>query len=170
MMATYVGAGCVPEPSPGTGRMDTFGGTTPNGFGGTGAAFGFPMQPHLAILSLGINDCNNAGSRPTTPPHSSKLIQAAPPRPAERLGPAAHRLQPGSQQLRQHLELRPGRLGRSGWQLMYQYAQIYNCAVLNTHAKWGEYPNTQGFLSNAANVHPLDAGHADILSDLLKLL
>ena len=55
-------------------------------------------------------------------------------------------------------------------QLIYQLATAYNCAVLNTHAKWGEYPNTAGFLTNAGNVHPTDAGHADIAADLLKVL
>jgi hypothetical protein len=45
-------------------------------------------------------------------------------------------------------------------------AQLYNCAVLNTHAQWGQRAVGLGFLTSN-NPHPTDAGHTDIFNRLV---
>jgi lysophospholipase L1-like esterase len=151
-------------------RLEVLAGLTPSGGGGVGTAFGYPMQPHLTIFELGINDCQNA------------MIQADYATALRRLIQSCRKGRPNAS-IMLHIVCNPDAnvsdntsnvFAPGNWpnwmQLMIQYAQMYNCAVLNTHAKWGETPVASGFLSNAANVHPLDAGHADIAADLLKIL
>jgi hypothetical protein len=153
-----------------TTRLETLAGLTPSGGGGTGTAFGFPQQPHLFIFELGVNDCANARNQTDYATALRRMIQAV------RKGrPNASILlhticNPDAAVSDNTSNLfAPGNW--PGWMLLHQqYAQMYNCAILNTHAKWGEYPNTSGFLTNAGNVHPTDAGQQDIANDLLKIL
>jgi len=131
--------------------------------------FGFPTQPHLAIVELGINDCQaNYG-----------VIQFR-------------------SALRRFVDaLRRGRDGCSvlfvicpnpdnattdttveytraeSWSMyadqIYGVAAEMNCAVFNIHADWLPTSVTQGFTA-ANDPHPTDTGHqaiADALSPLI---
>lgn len=169
-MATMAGDYVTSSVGPNAQRFEVLAGLTPSGGGGTGTAFGFPMQPHLTICELGINDCAGAQSLTDYATALRRLIQSC------RKG------RPNAS-IMFHVICNPDAnvsdntsnlFAPGNWPswilLMQQYAEMYCCAVLNTHAKWGEYPNTSGFLSNAANAHPLDAGHQDIANDLLRVL
>lgn len=52
---------------------------------------------------------------------------------------------------------------------IYEVAAAFNAAVLDLDAKWGATPFAQGFMLNN-NVHPTDAGHADIALDLASMI
>lgn len=131
--------------------------------------FGFPTQPHLAIIELGINDAQaNVG-----------LVQF-------RLA------------LRKLCDsLRRGRDGCSilflicpnptttdsdvtfqftraeSWSLyadqIYGIAEEYQCAVLNLHADWMSTPATQGLIG-ASDPHPTDLGHQTIADALASVI
>jgi GDSL-like Lipase/Acylhydrolase family len=131
--------------------------------------FGFPTQPHLAIIALGVNDCNAALSAANFESVLRRIIQS---------------IRRGQQNasILFHIVCNPDPDSSdctSGFQganwntytnLFMDYAQRYNCAVLNTHAKWGETPVANGMLTVPNNVHPTIAGHADIATDLLGVL
>jgi hypothetical protein len=169
-MATLTNDYVTGSIGPNAQRFEVLAGITPSGGGGVGTAFGFPMQPHLLILELGINDC--AGTQNGTDyqtalrrlfqavrkgrPNASILIHAICNPDANVSDNTSNLFLPANW---------PAWVGP-----MYSFAQMYNCAVLNTHAKWGETPVANGFMSVAANAHPLDAGHQDIANDLLKVL
>ena len=166
MANDYVTGSVGPNPQ----RLEVLAGLTPSGGGGSGTSFGFPMQPHLLIFELGLNDCNGANSVADFGTAIRRMVQAC-------------RKGRSNASIIFHIVCNPDSnisdntsnlFAPGNWpnytQVMNQYAQLYNCAILNTHAKWGEYPNTLGFLTNAANAHPTDAGHADIASTLLGIL
>jgi GDSL-like Lipase/Acylhydrolase family len=168
MAGDYVTTGQVPA-TPFT-RLEFLSGCTPQGGGGTGTAFGFPMQPHLLIFELGVNDCAGSNNQTDFQTALRRMIQAL------RKG------RPNASILF-HLICNPDTnvsdntsnlFVPANWyqwmEMMIQFAGIYNCAFLNTHAKWGETPVASGFQTIAANVHPTDAGQADIAADLLKIL
>jgi len=52
---------------------------------------------------------------------------------------------------------------------IYNVARYHGCAVLNTNWRWGQTPFAQGFLPNN-DIHPKDAGHADIANILATVL
>jgi hypothetical protein len=153
-----------------TNRLEQLAGLVPQGGGGVGRTFGYPQQPHLLVLELGINDNNTGVAQATIFSALRRTIQAV------RAGRAGA-------SILLHVVCNPDAelsdntsnlFTPANWPTfvgyLYQFAQAYNCAVLNTHAKWGETPVAQGFMTVAGNVHPIDAGHADIAGDLLKVL
>ena len=165
----YVNSTNTSDPWPTEDRILLFSGVNPQGpypitVGNT--VFGFPTQPHLAIIEFGINDCTNQISIGTFQgilrrfilslrrgqPNASIII-LAPSFPDNVYSDVTS----GSSQY------------VSNWDFflmaMYQMAQAYNCAFVNIDQKWGGYGYTKGFqLVN--NLHPTDAGHADIANVL----
>lgn len=124
----------------------------------------FPIGCHLAILAMGINDC--AGSN--IGPLSFRAVWAA-------VITALRRAQPHCSILLLipcnpdplYTDLPTGLYfaNSAQWPLyiaaIYELAHTFGCAVANIHARWGETPSAQGFMSGN-NPHPNDAGNADI--------
>jgi hypothetical protein len=133
--------------------------------------FGFPTQPHLAIIALGLND--------TTQQLSLSLYEYG-------LADMCEALRGGRQNasiliLGQsspdtiHSDVTTG-LSNTFNQTWRHYlaaqervAHAYNCAWVNIHAKWGDSGAALGFQA-VAQQHPNDNGHADIAAVLGALI
>jgi hypothetical protein len=155
----------------GTGDMPTL--LQGKAAGNTG--FGFPTQPHLAIIALGLNDANIsaggyafgvAGYEHT----ARRLIQAL------RRGVTGCSIvflaysNPSSQ----NSDLTSGYFaGQQNYHMyvaaMERMAKAYGCVFVNIEAKWGETPVGQGYLTDGG-AHPNDVGHADIGAVLSSFL
>jgi hypothetical protein len=150
-------------------RLELYAGQNPNNNTNTTYTYGYPTQPHCTIVELGLNDCNQGATQANWEIALRRLIQ----------GLRAGR---SKASILFHLTCNPDTdisdntagFVPANWPVftssVYKFAQLYNCAILNTHAKWGENPVGAGLMSVAANVHPLDAGHQDIANDLLSIL
>ena len=123
---------------------------------------GFPFAPSLVLIGLGINDCQSQygvlGLRNTL----------------ERLCRALRRGSPNCSLLflvhsnpdPVSSDITSGNFANSkSWGLyataIADVARVWNGAVANIHAKWGDSGVAQGFQS-ANQPHPTNAGHADI--------
>jgi hypothetical protein len=131
--------------------------------------FGFPVQPHLAIVELGINDCANSngpvqfarGLRRICDSirygrDNASIIFLICPNPAIATSDSLSEFT--------HAE---------SWSVyldqIYFIAAAYQCAVFNVHADWMSTPVAQGWTA-ATDAHPTDAGHqaiADVLATLV---
>lgn len=135
--------------------------------GGT-TGYGFPAQPHLAIIELSVNDCTNAVTQTNYQSGLRRLIQA---------------LRRGSTDCSIIL-LAPcypdgvnsdANVGGAPTTYinylayMEQMARSYNCAMLNVHSRWGEIPFGSGLLT-ASDIHPTDSGHQDIANFVYAVL
>ena len=146
------------------------------GYGATTTGFGFPTQPSLAIVELGINDCANAGS------HAGGCGPTQYRRVLTRLVQAFRRGVPNCSVLilgasnpdGVSSDVTSGLFGNPhSWNLylaaMKDVGATYGCAFVDIHAKWGETGVAQGF--QAANQpHPTDAGQADIAAVLAEIV
>jgi lysophospholipase L1-like esterase len=134
--------------------------------------FGFPAQPDLAIIALGINDCQN-----NTASFSLQGYQGA----MRRLCDSIRRGVPNASILfvahnnpsGGNSDVTAPFFNARSWpdyiDRMLNISIDYNCALVNMHAKWGVTGVAQGF-QTATNPHPTDTGHADIASILDSIL
>lgn len=131
--------------------------------------FGFPTQPHLAIIQLGINDCQD----------SFGLVQF---RSALRRFCDAFRRGRDNASILFIICANPVPSSTDAtaqwtraesWSLyasqMYEIAAEYQCAVANFHADWMATPVAQGLIT-AADPHPTTAGHQAIANVLTSVL
>lgn len=134
--------------------------------------FGFPLQPHLAIVELGINDMVSATVGLATYRATMRRIiegiqrgRSNPPASVLLLAPMVPNGASSDSASATNYSM--------NWNLFVgvqrELAEELNCAFLNVHARWGQTGVTQGYIG-AANVHPTDAGHADIASALSAIL
>jgi hypothetical protein len=166
--ATDYVAGTIAQNGP-TDRIKLLGGVSPQGDAGTYTSpFGYPTQPHLGIFAMGANDCNNGKSGGDWATAIKRFIQAC-----RRGVPNASVLllvvcNPDSESS-DGTGFQPGNWF-SYWNVCGQFPALYNVAVASVHARWGETPVANGFLTGPNTVHPTDAGHADIANFLLPVL
>jgi hypothetical protein len=157
--------------APGTGAVA---GTVNTGW--SYGAFGFPLGADLAIVQFSINDCVQAGNstnyaadsytramvriiqamRRANPNCSVVIVVASYPDPytSDTMLPA---INTGSNYYSQFVIA------------AYGVAQMLQCALVNIHGKWGETSNAQNFIYQN-DVHPTQAGHADIAASILSIL
>lgn len=134
--------------------------------------YGGPTQPALAIIALGINDCQSSFG--FGPWEFYEVLR--------RLITAFRRGSPGCSILiigysnpdSVYCDLSSGLFTNpQHWPLyldaMARASAAYRCAFVNIHAKWGATPVAQGFMTNGS-AHPNDAGHADIANVLTPIL
>ena len=148
-------------------RIRLYKGVSPQSDAGAGNSFGFPLNPHLVILGLHINDwVNNKGwdLESTTLSRFIRALQAGPNAPSIAFaikcmpdGNTSDCAYPWHNNI--DLYKRP----------MYILAAQYGCAVVDIDKKWGATPVAKGFLP-AADLHPLAAGHSDIAAVLASIL
>lgn len=140
---------------------------------GKGAAttgFGFPHQPALIIIGMGINDLQSN--------YPLKAFEAC----LRRMIQALRRGYPGCSIIykfdanpdQTSSDMTSGWFTNSDnwvqfWEVVQRVCYMFNVAILNVHAKWGATPVAQGFVT-ASNGHPTTAGHADIANTLLTIL
>lgn len=131
--------------------------------------FGFPAQPHLAIIALGINDLSGMYGADIFEHALSRLVSAfrrgradcsivimAMSNPDGVSSDVTSNLFPNSISWPQYVRI------------MQSVAKTFGCAFIDVHGKWGELGVSSGFqVSN--NAHPTDLGHSDI-TNLLKVL
>lgn len=140
---------------------------------GNGAAttgFGFPTQPNLAIIELGINDCSIAQTTALYFDGLRRMVQAL------RRGNANCSiiiLAPCNPDT-VNSDQTSGNFTNSAnyaqfLQQMRMIADLYNCAFVNIHAAWGETPVTQAFMGSG-QPHPNDAGHANIAAYIESII
>jgi lysophospholipase L1-like esterase len=141
--------------------------------GASPTGFGFPGQPDLAIIALGINDCVGGG----VTGFALEGYQGA----LRRICQALRRgnancsilFMANSNPDGDNSELTTGFSNAISWPMyvdrMLNIAIDYNAALVNFHSKWGELGVTNGF-QTAADPHPTDAGHADIDTTLSAIL
>lgn len=142
--------------------------------------FGFPTQPHLAIIELGGNDTADPGVVGTASGAGPEQFYHG----MRRLIDALRRGRSGCSIVFVATSI-PGPDSNScdfngtsvdnptNWpmylRVMDHVAHEYNCAFVNIHAKWGENPLSMGFCT-ATDFHATDAGHADIAALLAQIL
>lgn len=125
--------------------------------------FGFPTQPDLAFIGFGINDCTASQTITSYNNIIRRFIQAL------RRGKENCSIILFGPSFPDNVnsDVTSGSTNSANWHnylmAMFEMAAAYNCAFVNIHAKWGEYGYTNGFQA-VNNLHPLDAGHADIAS------
>lgn len=151
-------------------RIELIQGKTPGNDATTNTGWGFPHQPDLLLLELGINDCAAATSLTNYHTQLDRFCQAA-----RRGAPDASLLflvpwfGNGLS-----TDVAPGQANASAWAqyvgVITQLAQAYSAALVNIHARWGATPLAQGLCAAATDLHPTDAGHADIAQTLLSIL
>jgi lysophospholipase L1-like esterase len=140
--------------------------------GATLTGFGFPAQPDLAIIGLGINDCRNIGSGYALEGYQAGLRMICQ---AVRRGNANASILfvAFSNPDGDNSDVTSPFANSIQWPLyidrMLNIAIDYNAAMVNLHAKWGELGVASGY-QVATDPHPTDAGHADIASVLGAIL
>ncbi len=136
-------------------------------------AFGFPTQPHLAIIGMGVNDLAFNYSAANVTNYEITL---------KRLVRAIKRGQPKTS-IVLFVEYMPDVYASDGgsfasgnslyWHqyvdAIYNVAIAENCAVVNNDRRWQPFAVTNGFV-NANDVHPTDLGNADELGPFLGIL
>lgn len=142
--------------------------------GGSWGTIGFPAEPDLLVLDLGVNDLNLTGAG--TQKYGPDLV-------ADRLRQIvrhARRARPCSVVIvGVHVPDGVTTDGASyfnwpeAWpsylRQMHRVAIDQGCAFVNLQARWGETPVAKGFTASN-NAHPLDPGHADIAAVLKEIL
>ncbi|GEM_PF-2005469 len=140
-------------------------------FAGGATGFGFPTQPSLAIIALGVNDCQNPDRGVAQYAHGlRRLVQAF----RRGVDNASILLLAPSNPDGVSSDVTGGLFANSdNWHLylaaMVQIARSYGCALLSLHGKWGELGVAKG-VQTATNPHPTDAGHQDIADTLAAIL
>lgn len=128
---------------------------------GSTYTFGFPMQPHLAFISYGVNDCTNLRTPASFKRINERFIQAL------RLGQSNCSIvfvincMPDTSVSDVTSGVTNGKYWNNYITVMRELAVQYSCAFVNINSKWGLTPFGQGFMNNN-DVHPKDDGHADI--------
>lgn len=132
--------------------------------------FGFPTQPHLALIELGINDNNGANGLDNFEYSMQAIIDA---------------YRSGRQNTSLLIACASNPSGISSdvttafstfspfyskqVQLQRQMADAYNCAFVNFHADWGGTGVARGY-QGAAQIHPTDSGHLYMANAVLGII
>lgn len=140
------------------------------------SGFGFPTQPALAIIQFNINDIVNGTTETNFKEGYRRLIHAL------RYGykncsilfhiPWLADGDVASSTIVTSTDYTAGQYPtyRDMIRWIYELAFAYKCAILNTHAKWGVIPVTDGNVHSATDIHPTDQGYADVANDLNTIL
>lgn len=131
--------------------------------------FGFPTQPHLAIIELGIVDCFTGVGLTQYRLGLRKLCDAI--RRGRDNASIMFVIMPNGNQ---NTSDQTSPFARSEmWSLycdhVYSIAQEYQCAVVNFHADWMSTPVAQGF-TTTTDPHPTDLGHQTIANTLIQTI
>jgi hypothetical protein len=149
-------------------RVGLHTGKSPQSDSGSGGnAFGFPFGANLLIMDLGLVDALSTDNEQSFIQSMAGLIEA-------------YRRGNSNCSVILHVPYFPGTSSDVSWgsnqglygqyvRNVYALARLYNCAVVNTHARWGMTPYAAGYLPNN-DVHPTDAGHAAIAGDFASIL
>ncbi len=134
--------------------------------------FGFPGQPSLAIIGLGINDCQSstAGGVAGYEGMLRRFCQAF----RRGVSNCSILFLVMSNPDAVNSDQTSGHFSNSqDWHLytsaVYRIAQMFNTGVFNVHAKWSGKPVGYGFM-DAGNCHPNNSGHSDIATVLATIL
>lgn len=121
--------------------------------------FGFPSQPHLAILAFGVNDAQVSVNEATFKQDISRYIQAF-----RRGRDDCSILIIASDYPTQSHDVTPS-VAINSWPsyvvLLESVAASYGCGFASVVGRWSARSFAKGF-TTATNQHPIDAGHADI--------
>lgn len=138
----------------------------------TATGFGFPTQPHLLIIEGGINDCNGSATLANYEAALRRLIQAAKRGQANCSVLILLPCFPDSVNSDGSWSLMTNATVAATWtdflDIARRVARAWRCGFADVHSRWGETPYGSGFLP-ATDVHPTDAGYADIYSLLTGL-
>lgn len=156
------------------GLFQGYQGTTANPTSLTG--FGFPTAPSLAILNNMINDTTNSATETNFKTGYVRLIQSL------RRGTKncsilfvipwlADANTPGSSLVAANeFTGTQYQTYRDTIKWIYDLAKVFNCGVINIHAKWGEIPIADGNVHSVTDIHPTDQGYADMGAQLNSIL
>lgn len=143
-------------------------GVTPQTTAGTAAGYGFPLNPHLAIIVLGCNDITAKTDTSFMKGLESMIVGL-------KAGSSASILlvvEPIPSRTLADVDVGATYANWANWgqfvDRIYALADIYNLGVVNLHQKWGQRPGALGMMTN--NIHWNDAGHADLAAILSLLL
>jgi len=151
-------------------RISLFSGVNPQAIPpNTTYTFGFPTQPHLAVIAFGINDCSNSISTTTFSTILQRFITAL----RNGRSNCSIILVGSCMPNTSHSDVLSGVSNGSNWQnyidKMKTLAQTNNCAFVNISERWGETPAGKQFM-HTNNVHPYEVGHADIAGVLQRII
>jgi hypothetical protein len=144
-------------------------GVSPQSDAGSGKTFGFPHGPSLLICGLLANDVTNGEAATDLEQFYNRLIHAV-----RALSPnCSILLHVPSYPYSVTSDCSSGYASQEAARIyenyIYNVSRYWGAAVLNTNWKWGETPFGQGFLPNN-DLHPKDAGHADMANTLASVL
>lgn len=157
-----IAAGLFPQD-----RLKMFQGNTTEA--GTNRAFGFPMQPALAIIEMSVNDCQIGSSGDQYFAYLRRLCQAL------RAGYANCTILFLICSNPDGVNSDVTTTFNNPWNygmyvhVIYDIAEIFNCGVLNIHAAWAEHGVALGY-QTALDAHGTDAGHAYMANALANVL
>jgi hypothetical protein len=138
-------------------------------YAGGATGFGFPTQPHLAIIEFSVNDCTNGSTIANYQSALRRFCQAL--RRGQRNASILFVLPcyPDGVNGDTNIGGAPA--------TYYTYidacravADSFNAAWINLHALWGETPCGDGNLWSATDIHPSTQGHTAIAALLASLL
>jgi hypothetical protein len=137
--------------------------------------FGFPMQPHLAFLAMGLNDSARGSAYAHGPSGYESTLR--------RMCSAIRRGQRDASIVILGLcapdanadmtSGQPPGATQTNWPrylaAMHRVAVDYGCVFINFHAKWGQNVVAKGFVADG-NFHPASAGHEDMAAHIAAML
>lgn len=133
--------------------------------------FGFPTQPHLAIIELGINDCQYSGGLVQFRSGLRRMCDAI--RRGRDNSSILFLICPNPDANTTDIGVGGAFARAESWSLyadqIYGIAAEYQAAVLNVHADWMSTPVAQGFV-NAFDPHPNDVGHQNIADTIASIV
>ena len=144
-------------------------GVVPQSDAGTGKTFGFPHGPSLLILGLLANNATAGEPGTDLEQMYNRLISAVrslSPNCSVLLHIPSYPYSVTSDCSTTYLNQEAVRIYENE---IYNVARYHGCAVLNTNWRWGQTPFGSGFLPNT-DLHPKDAGHADMAATMATVL
>lgn len=134
---------------------------------------GFPMSPHLLVMTWGVNDLVEGDQYLSPSRYRRALFRCLEAYRSGRRDGSVILMAP-------YYSVNPaygdsGGFGnRETWgeylRAMRDVAETYRCAFVNIHARWGPNPLALGFTSASTDAHPSPAGHQDMANALMGLL
>lgn len=144
----------------------------------TNCTYGFPLQPHLFMVMMGLNDIGRgAGVTNVEDFHGTlelfvRAVRAGVPN-CSILIAVSFAPDTMTSDATNATNFEPTASGGLSWAQyaarMYEIARMYNCAVVNIHEKWGQFPVNNGFIVSDG-VHPTLNGSIDIAQAIASVL
>jgi lysophospholipase L1-like esterase len=138
--------------------------------------FGFPSQPDLAIIALGINDASQSVARGTYRDGLDRLIWSLRYGKSDACSIAILGVWGPDGTIGTSTTVTNQDQTANSWTAyrdlraaMIEVAQAEECAYIDVHGAFGRFPVTNGWIDNATDVHPTVAGHLKI-ANLLNAL